>query len=83
MRDKLAPYAPVKSVELVREGDPEHPWAWVNLDVDPFTAAGRPACAELESPALRRQHDALAHSPPTRADGRTPPGAARGPFALR
>lgn len=38
LRDKLSPYAPVRSVELVRDGDPERPWAWVNLDVDPFTA---------------------------------------------
>lgn len=38
LRDKLAIYAPVKSVELMREGDADHPWAWVDLDVDPFTA---------------------------------------------
>jgi RNA recognition motif-containing protein len=38
LRDKISPYAPVRSVELVRDGDPERPWAWVNLDVDPFTA---------------------------------------------
>ncbi|MBB1630003.1 RNA-binding protein [Cupriavidus sp. UME77] len=38
LRDKLATYAPVKSVELMREGDPNHPWAWVDLDIDAFTA---------------------------------------------
>ena len=25
-------------VEMVRDGDPDHPWAWVDLDIDPFTA---------------------------------------------
>ena len=38
LRDKLATYAPVTSVELMREGDPNHPWAWVDLDIDAFTA---------------------------------------------
>ena len=38
LRDKLKGYAPVNSVELVRDGDPNHPWAWVDLAVDPFTA---------------------------------------------
>ncbi|MDF9429350.1 RNA-binding protein [Cupriavidus gilardii] len=40
LRDKFAPYAPVRSVEVMRDGDPERPWAWVDLDVDLFTAFG-------------------------------------------
>ncbi|AOY91603.1 molybdenum cofactor biosynthesis protein MoaA [Cupriavidus sp. USMAA2-4] len=38
LRDKLSPYAPVNSVELVRDGDPDHPWAFVDLGVDVFSA---------------------------------------------
>jgi len=38
LRDKLSPYADVKSVEIVREGDADHPWAFVDLDVDVFEA---------------------------------------------
>jgi len=38
LTDKLSPHARVNSVEIVRDGDPDHPWAWVDLAVDPFTA---------------------------------------------
>lgn len=38
LRDMLARHAPVNSVEIVRDGDPERPWAWVDLAVDRFTA---------------------------------------------
>ena len=40
LRDKLSPHAPVKSVEMVRDGDPNQPWAWVDLDVDLIGALG-------------------------------------------
>ncbi|CAG9184507.1 RNA recognition motif domain-containing protein [Cupriavidus pinatubonensis] len=38
LRDMLARHAPVNAVEIVRDGDPERPWAWVDLAVDRFTA---------------------------------------------
>jgi hypothetical protein len=40
LREKVSPYAPVKSVELVRDGDPNQPWAWLDLDVDLIGALG-------------------------------------------
>jgi hypothetical protein len=38
LREKLKIYAPVNSIDIMREGDPDHPWAWVDLDIDAFTA---------------------------------------------
>ncbi|MFJ4288503.1 RNA recognition motif domain-containing protein [Cupriavidus sp. NPDC089707] len=38
LQDELDGYAPVRSVEIVRNGDPDRPWAWVDLDVDRFAA---------------------------------------------
>ncbi|WP_064576682.1 RNA recognition motif domain-containing protein [Cupriavidus gilardii] len=40
LRDKFAPYAPVRSVEIMRDGDPEQPWAWLDFDMDFFAALG-------------------------------------------
>lgn len=40
LRDKFAPYAPVRSVEIMRDGDPERPWAWVDFDMDLVAALG-------------------------------------------
>jgi hypothetical protein len=34
LREKLEPYAKVLSLEMMREGDPRHPWAWVDLAID-------------------------------------------------
>lgn len=38
LRDLLAQHVAVNSVEIIREGDPERPWAWVDLAVDRFMA---------------------------------------------
>ncbi|MCY1250156.1 hypothetical protein D9M68_475490 [compost metagenome] len=38
LQEKLRDHAPVRSVEIVRDGDPEHPWAWVDLDIDRVAA---------------------------------------------
>lgn len=37
LRDKVEPHAKVVSVEIVREGDAQHPWALLDLDVDLLT----------------------------------------------
>ncbi|NUA30441.1 RNA-binding protein [Cupriavidus basilensis] len=34
LRTALAAYVRVKDIELIREGDCAHPWAWVDLDLD-------------------------------------------------
>lgn len=34
LREKLEPYAKVLSLEMLRDGDPRRPWAWVDLGVD-------------------------------------------------
>ncbi|CAG2149286.1 RNA-binding protein [Cupriavidus numazuensis] len=31
LRKALKPYAEVRAVEFVREGDPNRPWAWVDI----------------------------------------------------
>ncbi|KAF7963914.1 molybdenum cofactor biosynthesis protein MoaA [Cupriavidus sp. UYMMa02A] len=33
----LRPYADVRAVELVRDGDPERPWAWVDIAAGALT----------------------------------------------
>ena len=38
LRDLLAQHVAVNAVEIIREGDPERPWAWVDLAVDRFMA---------------------------------------------
>lgn len=38
LQDKLSVYAPVRSVEILRDGDPERPWAWVDVDIDRIAA---------------------------------------------
>ncbi len=37
LRTALKPYAEVRAVELVREGDPKHPWAWVDIAAGALT----------------------------------------------
>ncbi len=37
LRRALAAYVPVRGVQLLSEGDPDHPWALVDIAADAFT----------------------------------------------
>lgn len=37
LREALARYAKIRSVELVEAGDPRHPLAWVDIDASALT----------------------------------------------
>lgn len=37
LRKALAAYADIRDVEMVRSGDPERPWAWVDIAAGAMT----------------------------------------------
>ncbi len=77
LRDKLKGYASVNSVELVRDGDPNHPWAWVDLGGGPVHRMA-PA-APVRQAILRRQRDALVHPGAPERGGWRGAGVGRSP----